>query len=87
MKIEKFETWWVKRDKCLFDEKRRGSGAMDWDVIVIRLTTDTGIEGLATALAMSPKAISTTTLPRWSWAGIPMIVKRYGMISGTLTGT
>ena len=51
MKIEKFETWWVKRDKCLFDEKRRGSGAMDWDVIVIRLTTDTGIEGLATALA------------------------------------
>ncbi len=51
MKIVKFETWWVKRDKCLFDEKRRGSGAMDWDVIVIKLTTDTGIEGLATALA------------------------------------
>ena len=51
MKIEKFETWWVKRDKCLFDEKRRGSGSMDWDVIVLKLTTDNGIEGLATALA------------------------------------
>ena len=68
MKIKKFETWWVKRDKCLFDEKRRGSGAMDWDVVVIKLTTDAGIEGLATAwqpeAAMLPKATFMTTSPR-----------------------
>lgn len=51
MVIKKFETWWVKRDKCLFDEKRKGKSAMDWDVIVIKLTTDNGIEGIATALA------------------------------------
>lgn len=51
MKIVKFETWWVKRAKCLFDEKRKGGSTMDWDVIVIKLTCDNGIEGLATALA------------------------------------
>ncbi len=51
MIIKKFETWWVRRNKCLFDEKRRGRSAMDWDVVVLKLTTDTGIEGVATALA------------------------------------
>lgn len=51
MKVVKFETWWVKRDKCLFDEKRKGGSSMDWDVVVLKLTTDTGIEGIATALA------------------------------------
>lgn len=51
MKIVKFETWWVKRDECLFDEKRQGNSSMPWDVVVIKLTTDNGIEGLATALA------------------------------------
>lgn len=51
MKIIKFETWWVKRDKCLFDEKRRGNSSMDWDVVVLKLTTDTGIEGISTVLA------------------------------------
>ena len=51
MKIVKFETWWVRRDKCLFDEKRKGRSGMDWDVLVLKLTTDTGIEGIATAMA------------------------------------
>lgn len=51
MKIVKFETWWLKRDKCLFDEKRKGKSSMDWDVVVLKLTTDNGIEGVATALA------------------------------------
>ena len=51
MKIVKFETWWVKRNKCLFDEKRKGKSTMDWDVVVLKLTTDNGFEGIATALA------------------------------------
>lgn len=51
MKIVKFETWWVKRNKCLFDEKRKGKSSMDWDVVVLKLTTDNGYEGIATALA------------------------------------
>ena len=45
MIINRFESWWVRRDKCLFDDKRKGKSAMDWDVLVIKLTTDTGIEG------------------------------------------
>lgn len=51
MKIVKFETWWVKRNKCLFDEKRKDKSSMDWDVVVLKLTTDNGYEGIATALA------------------------------------
>ena len=51
MKITSFETWWVKRSKCLFDEKRRGSSSMDWDVLVLKLGTDEGIDGIATVLA------------------------------------
>lgn len=51
MIITSFETWWVKRDKCLFDEKRRGSSSMDWDVLVLKLGTDEGIDGIATVLA------------------------------------
>ena len=51
MIIQKIETWWVRRNKCLFDDKRKGKSAMDWDVLVLKLTTDTGIEGIATALA------------------------------------
>ena len=51
MKIVKFETWWVKRNKCLFDEKRKGKSSMDWDVVVLKLTTDNGYQGIATALA------------------------------------
>ncbi len=51
MKIIRFETWWVQRDTCLFDEKRQGKSRMPWDVVVLKITTDSGIEGLATALA------------------------------------
>ena len=32
MIIQKIETWWVRRNKCLFDDKRKGKSAMDWDV-------------------------------------------------------
>lgn len=51
MKITEFETWWVNRDKCLFDAKRQGGALMNWDVIVIRIGTDAGIDGIATCLA------------------------------------
>ena len=51
MKVTKFETWWVRRDQCLFDEKRQGGSAMPWDVVVLKLTCDDGTEGIATAMA------------------------------------
>lgn len=62
MKIQKFETWWVKRERCLFDEKRRGGAAMDWDVVVLKLTCDNGIEGIATCLAARSGAVTENYL-------------------------
>ena len=51
MKITKFETWRCQRKESLFDPSRTGPSPMHWDVVVLRLTTDTGLEGHATALA------------------------------------
>lgn len=51
MIVTTFETWWVSRNHSLFDEKRKGRSKMDWDVLVVRLTSDTGVQGTATCLA------------------------------------
>ena len=62
MVIQKFETWWVERDQCLFDEKRQGGAKMGWDVIALKLTTDTGIEGIATCMAARSGGVSENYL-------------------------
>lgn len=62
MKVERFETWWVNRNKCLFDKKRQGNAAMPWDVVVLKLTTDTGLEGIATCLAARSGQITESYL-------------------------
>ena len=62
MIITKFESWWVERGKCLFDERRQGGAKMGWDVIVIRLTTDTGLEGHAVCMAARSGAVSESYL-------------------------
>ncbi len=62
MRIERFETWWVERNHCLFDKKRQGNAAMPWDVVVLKLTTDTGLEGIATALAARSGSITESYL-------------------------
>lgn len=62
MIITKFESWWVKRDKCLFDEKRQGGAKMGWDVIVIRLTADDGTEGIATCMAARSGGVTESYL-------------------------
>lgn len=62
MIITKFETWWVDRGKCLFDAKRQGGAKMGWDVIAIKLTTDTGIEGIATCMAARSGGVSESYL-------------------------
>ena len=51
MIIIKFESWWVERGRCLFDEKRQGGAKMGWDVLAIKLTADDGTEGVATCMA------------------------------------
>lgn len=79
MIITKFETWWVERGRCLFDEKRQGGAKMGWDVIAIKLTTDTGIEGVATCMAARSGAVSEATYRRASallfWDVTPMTVR------------
>lgn len=60
MKIVKLETWWIERGKELFDSKRQGKSQMDWDVVVIKLTTDNNIEGISTALAARSGKITET---------------------------
>ena len=51
MIITAVETWIVKRGKCLFDKKRQGDAAMDWDVVVVKLHTDEGISSSVCAMA------------------------------------
>lgn len=57
-KIVACETWWVARNKCLFDKKRQGDAAMNWDVLVIKLTDDDGFEGISTCLAARSGQVS-----------------------------
>lgn len=58
MKITKFETFWVARNKCLFDKARQGKAAMNWDVIVLKLTDESGMEGISTCLAARSGKVS-----------------------------
>jgi L-alanine-DL-glutamate epimerase-like enolase superfamily enzyme len=50
MKVTKLETWHCRRELSLFPESRAGKN-MPWDVVVLKLTTDAGIDGYASALA------------------------------------
>lgn len=61
MKITKFETWRCHRDLSLFPADRAGAN-MPWDVVVLRLETDTGHQGHASALAARSGLITETYL-------------------------
>lgn len=91
MIITKFETWWVTRDKCLFDEKRQGGAKMGWDVFAIKLTADDGTEGIATCMAarsgVSPRAICMTVSLRSFLDVILMTTKQSSMNYGMWTAT
>ena len=81
MIITKFETWWVTRDKCLFDEKRQGGAKMGWDVFAIKLTADDGTEGIATCMAARSGGVTESYLHD-SIAPIPMTGKHSSMNYG-----
>ena len=51
IKITQLETWRCQRKESLFDSSRTGRSPMNWDVVVLRVHTDAGIAGHATALA------------------------------------
>ena len=50
MIIKKFETWKLERDGDFFDKTRKSGSPMPWDVVVIKMTDEDGVEGIATAL-------------------------------------
>jgi L-alanine-DL-glutamate epimerase-like enolase superfamily enzyme len=62
MIITSLETWRCKRSESLFDSARTGRSPMDWDVVVLRLNTDTGLTGHATALAARSSTVTQAYL-------------------------
>src|SRR5512142_2722271 len=62
MKVTQFETWQCVRNEPLFDQARTGRCPMPWDVVVLRLTTDTGLQGIATACAARSARITAQFL-------------------------
>jgi L-alanine-DL-glutamate epimerase-like enolase superfamily enzyme len=60
--VTSFETWRCQRKESLFDSARTGRSPMNWDVVVLRLTTDTGLTGHATALAARSSVVTQAYL-------------------------
>ncbi len=58
MIVTSIQTWRCQRTESLFDSARTGRSPMNWDVVVIRLDTDTGLQGHATALAARSSTIT-----------------------------
>ncbi len=56
------ETWRCARKEALFDSARTGRSPMDWDVVVVRLTTACGRTGHATALAARSSIVTQAYL-------------------------
>jgi len=61
MKITSIETWSCKRDLSLFPENRAGAN-MPWDVVVMRVDTDAGVSGYASALAARSSKVTEAYL-------------------------
>lgn len=61
-RVVAFETWRCKRAEALFDRARMGRSPMDWDVVVLRLTTEDGRQGHATALAARSSVVTEAYL-------------------------
>lgn len=50
-KVDKIETWHVERNMPLFDQSRMQRSPMPWDILVIKITTDTGLTSEVSAVA------------------------------------
>src|SRR5258708_3626906 len=60
--VTSLETWRCQRRETLFDSARTGRSPMNWDVVVLRLTTDAGLQGHATALAARSSIVTQAYL-------------------------
>jgi L-alanine-DL-glutamate epimerase-like enolase superfamily enzyme len=61
-RVTSLETWHCRRSEALFDSARTGRSPMSWDVVVLRLNTEEGITGHATALAARSGAVTQAYL-------------------------
>ncbi|HRK31258.1 MAG TPA: hypothetical protein PLD59_09285, partial [Tepidisphaeraceae bacterium] len=62
MIVTSIETWRCARQEALFDAARMGRSPMNWDVVVLRLNTDAGIAGHATAVAARSSIVTQAYL-------------------------
>ena len=60
--VTSLETWRCQRHEALFDKARMGRSPMNWDVVVVRLTTDAGIIGHATAIGARSSIVTQAFL-------------------------
>src|SRR5215468_11772158 len=60
--VTSVETWRCQRHEALFDSARTGRSPMNWDVVVLRLNTDAGITGHATAIAARSSIVTQAYL-------------------------
>lgn len=60
--ITSLQSWRCKRTESLFDRARTGRAPMDWDVVVLRLETDAGIQGHATAIGARSSTVTQAFL-------------------------
>src|SRR5437762_12937279 len=60
--ITSLETWRCQRHEALFDAARMGRSPMNWDVLVLRLNTDAGITGHATAIGARSSIVTQAFL-------------------------
>jgi len=61
-RVTSLETWRCQRHEALFDSARTGRSPLNWDVVVLRLGTDEGITGHATALAARSSTVTQAYL-------------------------
>ncbi len=60
--VTSLETWRCRRPDGLFDRARTGRSPMSWDVVVLRLGTEDGRHGHASALAARSSLVTQTFL-------------------------
>jgi L-alanine-DL-glutamate epimerase-like enolase superfamily enzyme len=60
--VTSLETWRCQRHEALFDKARMGRSPMNWDVVVVRLTTDAGVTGHATAIGARSSIVTQAFL-------------------------
>jgi len=60
--VTSLETWRCERNEALFDSARTGRSPMNWDLVVLRLGTNDGLQGHAAALAARSSVVTQTYL-------------------------